>query len=156
MYEKINIYNVKAIDDIYKYLQMNNYSVECSENHLYVLEDELVEVETILTEHAIIYEVEGEELYKHFNDYGNAICYGKINLKNKYDWEKVIVADQPTIICKTNLSYIDLFSKLADGLIDEFKFENSIEMEELRDDFIKAFEEKTGFILLDVSAYRGL
>ena len=154
MYEKINIYNAKAVAGIYEHLQMNNYSVERFENHLYVLEDELVDVETILTEHAIIYEVEGEELYKHFHGYGNAVLHGKINLKNKYDWEKVIVADQPTILCKTNLSYIDLFSKLADGLIDEFKFENSIEMEELRGAFIKAFEEKTGFILLDVSEYR--
>lgn len=150
MYEKINIYNAKAVAGIYEYLQMNNYSVERFENHLYVLEDELVDVETILTEHTIIYEVEGKELYKHFHNYESAVNYGKNNLKNKYDWEKVIIGNQPTILCATNLSYTDLFSKLADELIDEFRFEDNIEMAELRDAFIEVFEEKTGFAFFNV------
>ena len=150
MYEKITIHNAKDLADTYEYLQMNNYSVERVENHLYVLEDELVEVKTILTEHTIIYEVEGNDDFKHFYNYEEAINYGKNNLESKYDWEKVIIGDQPTILCKTNLSYTDLFSGLADELIDEFRFEDNIEMAELRDAFMEVFEEKTGFVFFDV------
>lgn len=90
-----------------------------------------------------------DEDYKRFETHEEAIYYAQKNFESKYDWEKVIIDNRcQEILCCTNLVYEDLFYGFANELVEKFDFED-IEIAELRDEFIKAFEKKTGFSFLD-------
>ena len=149
MYAKITICNANDLKDTYEYLQMNNYSVERVENHLYVLEDELEFVETILSEHCIDYSVEDRNDIKRFYGDNEVIEYGKYKL-DKYDWEKVKVNGDKVILCGTDLVYTDDFFNFANEMISKFSLEEDVEVAELRDAFQELFESITGYKFMDV------
>ena len=59
MYFKVEIEQSMDIDGLCSHLEMNGYNFERIHNHLYVFEDELSYVETIMQDRHIIYGIEG-------------------------------------------------------------------------------------------------
>lgn len=144
MYAKIDIYS--GANELENHLNMNGYHFTRIGNEFFILEDEVDYVKTIMDENNVTYTSEDIDGLIHFYNEEEAINYGE--RLRKYDWEKVRVGDDNVILCGTCLPYIDDFHAYASEILEKFEFD--IESAELRDAFIEAFEEKTGYRFMDV------
>lgn len=76
---------------------------------------------------------------KWFSGTSEAIEYAR-NLA-KYEHQKAMIGDENVILCSVCLPYEDEFYPFAEKILDKFGISGDIDPAELRDAFIKAFEE---------------
>ena len=77
-----------------------------------------------------------------FENDAQAIEWGKTQGFSRYDREYVEVAGEGVILCGTCMPYEDIFYPFAERLIvNFFGYKNGLDPAELRDEFIKVFEE---------------